>query len=136
MKKAIKRKPTAAEPEQSASPSALNSPEMSEIDPDDPKGSADRRFLSEDGATCGELNISEIEVTWGGEKFSPVQYMTVDVGPIVARVRCDPNERPNQIVRRLTKQLERYGNEMFESKVKAHLERVKTAATLADRMKE
>lgn len=135
MKKTIRRK---AESNESSAATGNekplpDDPSLSEIDPGDPKGSADKRWLSEDGATCGELGITEVEVTVGPEKFSPVQYMTVDVGAITIRCAPKPEERANQVYRRVYDQAHRYFNESFERTVKAHLERVKRQAEMADR---
>ncbi len=99
-----------------------------EIDPEDPKGSAARAFLSQDGATCGELGVTELEVTWGGERFSPVQYHTFDVGPISVRIRPAPDELVNQVYRRAYEMVDRYGNQMFQKKLNDHLERVRIAS--------
>lgn len=111
-------------------------PEMSEIDPENVKQSMQDRFLSEDGATCEQLGINEITVTWGGERFQPIQYFHVDTGPISVTIRPEPSERANQAYARAYALVEKYGKQLFESKLKEYLERVKRVAEMTERAKQ
>lgn len=103
-------------------------PSESEIDPTQVKDSMARRFLSEDGATCGEMNVSELEVTWGGEKFSPINFHFFDVGPITVRIKPEPHEKVNEAYRRAYELINRYGQLQFQNKLKDYLERIKLVA--------
>jgi hypothetical protein len=109
---------------------------LSEIDPKDPAGSAQKRFLSADGATGDESGVTSITVTWGGEKFSPIQYHTVDIGPFSITLEVKPDELVNQVYHRGYDMLDRYARQTWERKLRDHIERVKQCATASDRAKE
>lgn len=111
-------------------------PEMSEIDPENVKQSMQNRWMSEDGASCEQVGVNEITVTWGGEKFSPISYMFVDVGPITVTIRPEPDEKVNQAYERAYALVDKYGKMQFERKLKDFLDRVKRVAEMTERAKQ
>jgi hypothetical protein len=76
-----------------------------------------------------------IRVTWGPEKFAPVAYHTLDVGPFVFETRIRKGESEAEAFQRAWQFLDRMGRDAYAKQMPAFLERVKQAGMSASKAK-
>jgi hypothetical protein len=72
-----------------------------------------------------------VSVTWGAEKFSPVQYHTFDLGPFSYTTKVRPGETPAEAAQRAYKVCERIARETYVDKRDEFLRNVREAASAA-----
>lgn len=72
-----------------------------------------------------------VDVTWGEELFSPVQYNSFRVGPFSRRTRVRPGETEDQAFERVYRQLEAMAAKTHERKSKVFLTKLREAGTAA-----
>jgi len=81
--------------------------------------------------TCQELNIHEIEVSSGTEKYSPVQYNSFELPSVI--VRLGPlhmnddgtgGETPSELFQRARLMVDGWASLMFYDKLEEHVKRV------------
>ena len=78
---------------------------------------------------AGRARVRTLTVTWGGEKFSPIQYQTVDVGPITATVEVPEGMSAESAHRAVLSELRMLMAAQFEMQIEDFKERVRAAAT-------
>jgi len=74
---------------------------------------------------------TKLTVTWGPEKFSPVQYQTFDVGPFSTSVTIGAGETGEEAHARAMTWLRKLAVEQFKVQLGDWLARVKDAAAQA-----
>lgn len=72
-----------------------------------------------------------LTVTWGAEKFSPVQYQNFDVGPLAVTIAREPGLSVEDAHARAMTRLRELVQVQFEEQLRDFLARVKQAATVA-----
>lgn len=72
-----------------------------------------------------------VEVTWGEEVFSPVQYNSFRVGPYTRRTRIRDGETEEKAFERVYKQLEALAAKTFERKSKAFIAALREVGSAA-----
>lgn len=77
---------------------------------------------------AGRAQVRTLTVTWGGEKFSPIQYQTVDVGPISATVEVPDGMSAESAHRAVLSELRLLMDSQFEMQIDDFKERVRKAA--------
>lgn len=58
----------------------------------------------------------EITVFWGAEKFSPIQYNTIEIGPFIYKTKPRPGETVEDAFKRAHDFLESIASRAFEVK--------------------
>lgn len=81
--------------------------------------------------TCEELRITEFEVVWGAEKFSPIQFHTCDIGEIRIKVRPIAGDNFDELFLKALETAKECGQKQFVEKTKEFAERVKSVAIAA-----
>jgi len=69
----------------------------------------------------------EIEVSWGPELFTPIQYHTITVGPFRVKIHIQPGETEGAAFSRGWKYLDRMGRQAYQDALPAFLDRCKQA---------
>jgi hypothetical protein len=72
-----------------------------------------------------ESEGEEVSVTWGAEKYSPVQYQVCEVGPLFGKTVIRKGETRKRAAMRLHQELAEIGAELRRSKVEEFLEGLK-----------
>lgn len=78
----------------------------------------------------GRAAVRTLTVTWGGEKFSPIQYQTVDVGPISATVEVPDGMSAESAHRAVLSELRLMMDSQFEMQLNDFADRVRKAAAI------
>ncbi len=73
--------------------------------------------------------ITSLTVTWGAEKLSPIQYHTIDVGPISATVEVPEGMSAESAHRAVISELRHLVANQFEAQLEDFLGRVRATAT-------
>ena len=76
------------------------------------------------------LRVKSLTVTWGAEKFSPIQYQTMDVGPISATVDVPEDMSLESVHRAVLSELRHMMAKQFEVQIDDFKDRVRNAANL------
>ncbi len=74
-----------------------------------------------------------VTVTFGAQKFSPVQYHVLDIGPFSMETTVQKGETDEQAMERAYRSLAETARQAFKREMPPFLERVKEAATAAGR---
>lgn len=72
-----------------------------------------------------------VEVTWGPEKFAPISFHVIDIGPFTMRTKVKKGETPEEAMMRAWRALDRQGRAVFVEQKAAYLERCSIIATEA-----
>lgn len=75
------------------------------------------------------LRVRTLTVTWGTEKFSPIQYQTMDVGPVSVTAEVPADMSLESAHRELLSELRLMMAKQFELQIDDFKERVRAAAT-------
>ena len=78
--------------------------------------------------TGSEDEWESLTVTWGAEKFAPVQYHSFDMGPLSVTVASEPGLTLAEAHARALAHLKQMAEAQFNEQVVAFAERVKLSA--------
>lgn len=96
---------------------------------------ATRRLANESGTvgvgTADDGEWETLTVTWGAEKFSPVQYQNFDVGPFSVTITSEPGLSLEEAHARALGHLKSVAEAQFEVQLRGFLDRLKQAAAAA-----
>jgi hypothetical protein len=91
-----------------------------------------RRLIDEPRRGVGTETEDDQEftltVTWGAEKFAPIQYHSFDVGPLSLTVSNEPGLTPVQLHARALAHLKEMAEAQFAEQLAGFLDRAKRAA--------
>jgi len=89
-----------------------------------------RAIEHNEGAAESGLSKRTLTVTMGAEKFSPIQYHTIDLGPISATVAVPDDMSFESAHRAVLSELRLLQTHQFEVQLADFSERVRKAATV------
>jgi hypothetical protein len=81
----------------------------------------------------GDCPIDEVTVTYGAQKFSPIQFHTLDIGPFTMTTPVGPNETPEEAFGRAYAFLERQARAAFKAVLPEYMERARACGDVARR---
>lgn len=73
----------------------------------------------------------EITITFGAQKYAPIQYQSFDIGPFTVRTVRRPGETFAEVYARVAPELRAMAEQEFKERLAEHLARVKLAAGAA-----
>lgn len=92
---------------------------------------AARRMVQGVGVEADEPEEYDIEVTWGEETYSPIQYNSFRCSGITLRTRNRPGERIEEAHARCMRALRSMSQRQFDEQMSVFLDRVRVAASRA-----
>lgn len=94
-----------------------------------------RPLPTKDAPDDGEDAVVGFSVTWGPEKFSPIQYHMVTLGPFTIEGIPREGETVAQAMRRVYRELDQFARDEFDKQVDGYLDRVKKVSRAVSRSK-
>jgi hypothetical protein len=81
------------------------------------------------GGPEAKPRVTTLTVTWGAEKLSPIQYHTLDIGPVSATVEVPEGMSAESAHRAVLSELRLLVANQFETQLEDFMQRVRAAAT-------